>query len=66
MSQLPHGDVLSTVEVAQLMRVDARTVARKARSGTIPARKLPGRTGAYVFDRATIEQLIATDERVAS
>ena len=49
-----------------MLDVDARTVARRARSGAIPARKLPGRTGAYVFDRATIEQLLAGGERIAS
>jgi len=66
MSQFQPSDVLSTLEVARMLDVDARTVARRARSGAIPARKLPGRTGAYVFDRATIEQLLAGGERIAS
>lgn len=51
--------LVSTAEVAQRLGVDVRTVHRMVSEGTLtPAAKLPGKTGAYVFDPADIEALV--------
>lgn len=50
--------LLSTAEVATVLDKDVRTVHRMIDSGVLtPAFKLPGRTGAYVFDPATVAAL---------
>lgn len=41
-----------------MLGVDRRTIHRMAAAGRLPGQKMPGRTGAYVFDPATIEQLL--------
>ena len=49
-------DIISTTEVAKILGIDPRTVQRKAISGELPTvSKLPGSTGAYLFNRADIE-----------
>lgn len=48
---------LNSEQVAELLGVNRATVNRRAAAGELPATKLPGRTGAYLFDRADIEQL---------
>lgn len=51
-------DLIPTAEVAKLLGVHIATVTRRAALGQIPvAMKLPGETGAYLFDRADIEAL---------
>jgi excisionase family DNA binding protein len=48
---------ITSLEVAELLGVDRATVNRRARAGELPVvAKLPGKTGAFLFDRATIEQ----------
>jgi len=43
--------LLSSTEVARRLGVSIKTVHRLARAGQIPgAQKLPGRTGAFIFD----------------
>lgn len=50
--------LIPTSEVAALLRMHVATVVRKAQAGEIPfAMKLPGETGAYLFDRNEIERL---------
>lgn len=57
--------LLTTAEVAEILGCSVATVKRRALVGDIPyAQKLPGETGAYLFDRVTIERLVA--ERRAS
>lgn len=49
---------MTAVEVAKALGVSRTTVKRKAANGKLPvAAKVPGGTGAYLFDRATIEAL---------
>ncbi|WP_083812643.1 helix-turn-helix domain-containing protein [Gordonia neofelifaecis] len=49
---------LSTAEVARMFSVTPVTISRWVRSGRLrTAGKMPGTTGAYVFDRAEIERL---------
>lgn len=53
-------------EVMELLALpDQSAVSRLVRTGKLnPTRKLPGQTGAYLFDRAEVERLAA--ERRAS
>jgi excisionase family DNA binding protein len=58
MSQL--AQTITTEEVARMLNVSKTTVKRAAASGRIPTvDKINSRTGAYLFDRATIEALVA-------
>ena len=58
--------LIGTRQAAEILGVPRTTLASRLAAGTIaPAIKLPGRTGAFLFDRAYIEQ-IAADEREAS
>ena len=50
-------DVLTVAQVAELLKQPRRTVAEQVRTGAIPSEKLPGKTGAYLIDRADVEQL---------
>lgn len=55
MSQTDH---MTAVEVAARLGKSLATVKRYARAGKLPVSlKVPGTTGAYLFDRAAIEQL---------
>ena len=57
---------LSAVEVAQRLGKSRTTVKRLTRQGKLPAAfKLPGHSGAYVYEVGTVEEFIHA-ERVAS
>ena len=57
---------VSAVEAAEILGIARRSLISRVEAGTVQAaHKLPGRTGAFLFDRAYIEQ-IAADEREAS
>ena len=59
-------DLIGAVEAAQILGYSARTVKRMANSGHLPfAAKMPGTTGAFVFDRTVIEQHAANRTRIA-
>ena len=50
--------LIGTRQAAEILGVPRTTLASRLAAGTIaPAIKLPGRTGAYLFDRAYIERL---------
>jgi excisionase family DNA binding protein len=51
----PVTDLIGAPEVAAILHTSLSTVKRRARTGEIPATKLPGEFGAYVFSRADIE-----------
>lgn len=41
-----------------MLRIDRSSLVRRVRAGTVETvQKLPAATGAYLFDRALIEQL---------
>ena len=61
MAELPP--VLSTAQVAKLLGKSVRTIQRAAESGEIPAIKLDGLTGSYVFDRQVIEFVVKQQTR---
>lgn len=49
-------DLIPTAEAALILGVHIATVTRRAAAGDLPvAMKLPGETGAYLFNRADIE-----------
>ena len=58
MTQL-RDQLISANEAAELMRESRRTVLRKAKDGTYPAIKMPGQTGAYIFNRPELERIAA-------
>ena len=54
--------LIGTRQAAEILGVPRTTLASRLAAGTItPAIKLPGRTGAFLFDRAYIEQIAATE-----
>lgn len=51
-------DLVGSTEAARILGTTERTVQRKANTGAIPiAAKIPGRTGAYLFERADVEAI---------
>ena len=57
---------VSAVEAAEILGIARRSLISRVEAGTVQAaHKLPGRTGAFLFDRAYIEQ-IAAEERDAT
>ena len=51
-------DVIGTSDAAKILEVPTRTLIWRASQGHIPfIQKLPGRNGAYLFDRETVEAL---------
>ena len=57
---------ISCAEASELLNEDPRTVQRKAQSGEYKAEKMPGLRGAYIFERAYIQRLVAKREKVAA
>lgn len=50
-------NVIGTTEAAEVLGVDPATITRMAKDGRLTGRKLPGATGAWVFDLADVERL---------
>lgn len=69
MRNLPHTPadrLVPTTEVAAMLGIHVATVVRRAQAGEIPyAVKLPGETGAYLFDRAEVERVKAAEAAAA-
>ena len=58
--------LIGSAEAAELLGVDRATLNRWVTSGRVqPAAQLPGRTGARMFSRTSIESLAATAARPA-
>lgn len=51
----PEEDFLTTQQVSELTGWSVTSINRWALKGALPARKLPGRTGAYLFARSDVE-----------
>lgn len=48
---------ITVAEAAAILEVNRKTVLRRVAAGILrPTQKLPGETGAYLFDRADIER----------
>ena len=49
---------ITTAQTAEILQVTPRAVLQMIESGKlVPTRKLPGRTGTYLVDRAQVEKL---------
>ena len=56
-----NATLLNTKQVAEILEKSIRTVNRMAEGGDLPyIAKMPGPTGAYLFDRSEIERLRPT------
>lgn len=50
--------LLTAAQVAQRFGEDRTTVLQRVRDGKLPfAQRLPGRTGAYLFDAAVVDRI---------
>ena len=59
-------DYIGAAEAAGVAGVSVETIKRAARAGLIPVTlKMPGKTGAYLFRIADVEQYAAQREQVA-
>ena len=59
-------DLINATEAGNILGYSARTVKRMANAGQLPyAAKLPGTTGAFVFDRSAIVARAANRTRIA-
>lgn len=55
------NDLLTTAVVAQMLYKDVSTISRMvARGDLVPAVKVPGKRGAYLFRRSDVEALRTT------
>ena len=55
--------LLTSPQVAHILGKSARTIHRMVESGAlVPITQLPGPNGAYLFDLADIEALLATGD----
>lgn len=62
---MPKSDTPTGVaEAAAILGTDRRTVVRMIRRGTLTAHKMPGKTGAWLIERADLDALLT--ERAAS
>lgn len=62
---MPPPDLVGTVIAADILDVSVVTAKRMAMSGELPvALKMPGDTGAYLFERTEVERV--RDERAAA
>ena len=52
-----NTDLISAAEAAQILRISVRAVQHRIAAGSLPAQKLPGKTGAYILDRAEVEAI---------
>lgn len=53
-------NLMSSAEVAATLGCNVRTVTRMVPDGVLaPVQKMPGKTGAYLFDREAVEALAA-------
>lgn len=52
-----HVVHLGVRDVARALGKSRSTIKRMAADGRLPATKLPGKLGAYVFDREAVERL---------
>lgn len=60
-AHIRNSDAIGSFEAAQLLGVSHGTLRNRIADGSIvPLIKLPGRTGAYVFERSTVEAFAKT------
>jgi len=55
-----HQDLIGVRQAAEIVGVSGRTIKRLAKDGVLPhAMKLPGDTGAYIFNLDDVQALAA-------
>lgn len=55
----PTADTLTTAQVVDEYSISRRSIGRRIAEGELtPLMKLPGHTGAYLFERAEIERAL--------
>jgi excisionase family DNA binding protein len=59
-------ELLNSSQVAEILGISLNTVLRRVTDGTIAATKLPGQTGAYVFELAEVERVKAEQAKAAT
>lgn len=60
-------DLIGSTEACRILLIDKATLTRWVASETlVPAHKLPGKNGAFLFDRRDIEALAAQRAEAAS
>lgn len=58
MTSTTTRQLVSAAQAAEMLSVTPRTIRRYAAEGVIPAWKLPGRSGSYVFEEDVVIGLI--------
>ena len=53
----PMGNTIGAAEAADILGVSRATVLRWAADETLRSQKMPGETGAYLFERSDVEEL---------
>lgn len=62
-----HTDLIGSTEACRILRIDKATLTRWVAADSIkPAHKLPGRNGAYLFNRSDIDTIAAERAEDAS
>ncbi|TYP82027.1 helix-turn-helix domain-containing protein [Blastococcus xanthinilyticus] len=59
-------DILTTAQVAELTGWSVTSINRWAAAGVLPATKLPGRTGPYLFTRGAVAERLRGRATTAS
>lgn len=57
-----NSTIINAAEAAKILHISVRAVQHRITSGTLPAQKLPGKTGAYILDRETVEAIAAKEK----
>lgn len=63
---MTNPDIINAAEAAEILGISIRAVQHRITRGTLAAQKLPGRTGAYVLDRADVQKAKEADLEAAS
>ena len=65
--RMQNPDLIGSAEACERLGIDRSTLTRRVARGEItPLQKLPGETGAYIFDAAEIERARLADAEKAS
>lgn len=54
---MSNPDWINVAEAAGILNLSVRAVQHRIAAGSLPAQKLPGRTGAYILARSDVERV---------
>lgn len=63
---MPNFEAIGIRDAVAILNRPKRTVIHWVTTGQLPAQKLPGLTGAYVFDRAEVERFAETRNKATA